>query len=236
MKFENKKLRHELKYYINYQVYHTLRMRLQNILTPDPNMPTVEGYLISSLYFDDMYHSALRDKNAGVSFRKKFRIRTYERKDSKIKLECKMKYQEYIAKTSANLSRDEYDRILVGDYDFLLNREEEICKKLFLYNRSRLMKPTVVVEYQREAYIAAAGNVRITFDKNLSSSSGNIDVFSDKFITKRILDQDIMVMEVKYDEFLPSHIRAILQTGMTDMCAISKYVLCREEKGRLLYR
>lgn len=110
MQYQGHTLRHELKYYINASVYHTLRNRLRVVLKPDPNMKREDGYLISSLYFDDLHHSALNEKQSGIRFRKKYRMRCYDRSDALIKLECKYKYDEYISKTSATLSRAEYGR------------------------------------------------------------------------------------------------------------------------------
>ena len=101
MEYEGHTLRHELKYYINYDVCHVLRKRLQRVIRMDENMPDEDGYLISSIYFDDMYHSAVEEKISGTRFRKKFRIRSYERDNQLIRLECKAKYNEYISKSSA---------------------------------------------------------------------------------------------------------------------------------------
>ena len=150
--------------------------------------------------------------------------------DSLIRLECKSKFNEYISKTSAKLSREEYDKILQGDYSFLLDREERVCQELYCYNKTKLLKPVVVVEYMREAYVYQLGNVRITFDKDIASSVTNIDMFSDTYATTKVLPNDRMVLEIKYDDFIPSHILQILQTAMTERCAISKYVMCREKK------
>lgn len=230
MKYEGHTLRHEFKYYINYDVYHVLRERLQKVLQMDENMPDEEGYLISSIYFDNMHHSAIEEKIAGTRFRKKFRIRSYERNNQLIRLECKSKYNEYISKTSAKLSTEEYYDILNGNYDSMILRKEPVCKELFCYNRTTLLKPVVVVEYRREAYVSPLGNVRITFDKDISASSGELDMFSKDYRTKKVLQDGIMVLEVKYDDYIPSHILAILQTAMTEHCAISKYVMCREKK------
>ena len=230
MKYEGHTLRHELKYYINYNVYHVLRERLQKVVSMDENMPDEEGYLISSIYFDDIYHSAMEEKIAGTRFRKKFRIRSYGLNDSLIRLECKSKFNEYISKTSARLSREEYDKILQGDYSFLIERKERVCQELYCYNKTKLLKPVVVVEYMREAYVYQLGNVRITFDKDIASSVTNIDMFSDTYATTKVLPNDRMVLEIKYDDFIPSHILQILQTAMTERCAISKYVMCREKK------
>lgn len=235
MQYEGKQLRHELKYYINYDTYHVLRERLRKVIRQDPNMTNDNGYLISSIYLDDMYHSAVEEKTAGTRFRKKFRIRSYDRDNRLIRLECKSKYQEYIAKTSAMLSQDEYDQILKGSYDFLIRRPDEVSRELFCYNRTKRMRPVVVVEYLREAYISEMGNVRITFDKEISSSVGTLDLFAPEYKTKKVLQKDLMVLEVKYDDYLPSSIKSVLQTTSADKCAISKYVMCREERRRMEY-
>jgi hypothetical protein len=230
MKYEGHTLRHELKYYIDKNAYYVLRERLQKVISIDENMPDEDGYLISSVYFDDIYHSAVEEKIAGTRFRKKFRIRSYELDDSLIRLECKSKYNEYISKTSAKLSREEYDRIMRDDYSFLLERKEQVCQELYCYRKTKLMKPVVVVEYKREAYVYPFGNVRITFDKDIAASGTTVDMFSEKYCTNKVLPDGIMVLEIKYDDYIPSHILQILQIGMADRCAISKYVMCRDKK------
>lgn len=233
MQYEGHTLRHEYKYYINYDVYYVLRDRLKKVIQMDENMPDENGYLISSIYFDDMYHSAVEEKIAGTRFRKKFRIRSYELDNRLIRLECKSKYNEYISKIGAKLSLAEYNQIMQGDYTCLIKRKEQVCQELFCYNREKLLKPVVVVEYRREAYVSPLGNVRITFDKDISASTQTLDIFSENYHTKKVLPDDIMVLEVKYDDYLPVHIKNILQTACTDRCAISKYVMCREEKRRV---
>lgn len=236
MQYQGHTLRHEMKYYINKSVYHTLRNRLKTVILTDSNMKREEGYLVSSLYFDDMYQSAFEYKQSGIRFRKKFRIRCYNLEDNYIRLECKKKYDEFISKTSAALTRAEYDCILSGNYEFLGHRKEQVCKELLAYNKTRLMKPRVAVEYMREAYVLPTGNVRITFDKDISSSIGNYNMFAKDYITRKVLKEEIMVMEIKFDDFLPTHVMSILKTAMTDKCAISKYVMCREEKRRIQLR
>ena len=233
MEYDGKRIRHEQKYFINKNVYDTLRLRLPYVTERDANMKNEDGYLISSLYFDDMYGSAWEQKKAGIRFRKKFRLRCYDRQDSYIRLECKQKYDAYIAKSGAVISRQDYDRILGGDYAFLAERKEEVCHQLFAYHMTRRLKPVVNVEYLREAYVLPQGNVRITFDKEISASVGDFDMFSERFATCRMLPEDICVLEVKFDDFIPNHVLSILKTAMTDHCAVSKYVMCREGKRRM---
>jgi len=235
LRYEGHKLRHEYKYYINESVYYTLRERFRYVLKMDENTKNEEGYLISSLYFDDINHSAMREKIDGSRFRKKFRIRIYDRSDSLIKLECKAKYDSLISKESATLTRQEYDRILNDDYDFLAQREERVCKELLGYHHTKLLSPVSVVEYVREAYVAEEGNVRITFDKNISTSIFGLDMFDEELALSEILPPGIMVLEVKYDDFIPKAVLGLLQIAMTEKCAISKYVLCRNKNARVRY-
>lgn len=236
MQYLGHRLRHEIKYYINDSVYHTVRSRLRTVAGADPNMKAEDGYLISSLYFDDVYHSAMNEKQAGICFRKKYRLRCYNREDIRINLECKRKYGEYISKDSMAVSRSEYDAMLAGDYDVLLAHSDIVGREVYALHHARLLKPVVAVEYLREAYVLAQGNVRITFDKEISASVGDYDMFSPYYEVRKVLEPGIMVLEVKFDDYLPDMIFQILKTAMANKCSISKYVMCREEKRRILSR
>lgn len=228
MEYKGHKLRHEYKYYINSFVYHKLRERFRYVLEVDRNMKEEEGYLISSLYFDDIYQSAMKDKINGTPFREKYRIRLYNHSEDLIKLECKSKFNDSISKQWAPISRAEYNQILSGDYNFLISRPEEVCRKLYMNHKSRLLRPITVVEYLREAYVHPLGNVRITFDKNLSASVGNLDIFHMDYETIRVPLEGMMILEVKFDDYIPDYIWKIIQTDSMVKSAISKYVMCRD--------
>lgn len=234
MEFQGHKLRHEFKYYISEHTYRILSQRFRNILNADENMDNEEGYVISSLYFDDIYNSALEEKISGTRFRKKYRIRIYNHSDSLIKLECKAKYDNYIGKESVIISRDEYNKILADDYDFLASRKEQICRELYCLHHTKLLKPVTVVEYRREAYVMESGNVRITFDKNISASIYSMDIFSDEYVTSEVLKQGLVVLEVKYDDFIPRYIWQMIQSVGTLKSAISKFVICRNKNRRVI--
>ncbi|MDE7046482.1 hypothetical protein [Parablautia intestinalis] len=49
--------------------------------------------------------------------------------DGRNNLECKRKYGEYISKDSVRLSRDGYDAILGGEFDFLLSGYETLGRR-----------------------------------------------------------------------------------------------------------
>lgn len=233
MKYKERILRHELKYYVNEDTLILLRKLLKTFMNADENMSGPEGYLVSSIYFDDIYNSAMQEKLAGIKHRRKYRIRAYDLNEGKILLECKEKFEKYISKRSVRLTKEEYDQILLGNVEVFVNREEKLCKEFYVYSKTRLLHPVVVVEYLREAYTIPTGNVRVTFDKEISASVGTFDMFSEEYITTRALEEGKVVLEVKYDDFLPEYIRQIISTVNTEQCAISKYVMCREEKRRV---
>lgn len=229
MEYQNNKLRHELKYYINEAAYYDLRGLLKTLFLPDENMKNENGYGIRSMYFDDYENSCAKDKEDGVRLRHKYRVRIYDGSDQVIKLERKSKFDSYISKISASLTLDEYRRILNHDYSFLPFMRKEVCTDLFCAYKTKLMRPTVVVDYQREAYYLREGNVRITFDKHLRGGMNCMDMFDPNLILTSVLPRNILIIEVKYDDYLPDFVRRILKGHTKNYSAISKFLICTDE-------
>ncbi|WP_432666252.1 polyphosphate polymerase domain-containing protein [Wukongibacter baidiensis] len=227
MNYGQRMLRHELKYFINEHEYTYLKKRLLAGMKKDENGTIDDGYHIRSLYFDDMYNSAFNEKELGIFKRKKYRVRIYNISDKIIKLEKKSKYGQYIGKESVRITKEEFYKLIDGNYEFLMNSGNKLLRELYIEKRTKLLKPAVIVDYDREAYICESGNVRITFDKNLRAGINSYDVFDDKVATKMIFDKPIMILEVKYDAFLPTHIHNLIQICSHNISAASKYVMCR---------
>ncbi len=107
------KFRHELKHEISFSDMMELSSRLSAIMRTDEN--SKDGvYKIRSMYFDDVYDSALKDKINGVNFREKFRIRYYNDDTSFIRLEKKSKINGLCNKISAPLTKSEAQKIAHG--------------------------------------------------------------------------------------------------------------------------
>ncbi|MGN7476639.1 polyphosphate polymerase domain-containing protein [Solibacillus silvestris] len=228
MNFQDKKFRHEMKYYINYLEMPSLRSRISTIMKMDKHSVDENGYNIRSLYFDSVYDHALYDKNDGIFGREKYRIRIYNKSDKIINLERKSKFGDFIAKESVRISRQEYDAILLGQYECLLQRQEPLVRDFYHALQYRLFKPRVIVDYIRAAYTYELGNVRVTFDKELKAGINGIDLFNDRLTYENILYPEQLVLEVKFDKFLPDNIRQLVQPERFVRSSISKYVLCRE--------
>lgn len=234
MRAHHQTLRHEFKYFITQETYLTLRQRLSIVARPDENSKRAEGYLISTLYFDDYRNTALNEKIDGDRFRTKYRIRIYERESTVIKLESKSKLDSWTAKSSTLLTLDEYRRILNEDYEFLIHKQDPLCQELYTKIRTTLLRPKAIVEYEREAYVVDEGNVRLTFDKQLRSSINGIDLFDPDVVYSAALDPGLLVLEVKYDDFIPKHIRALINGLPMQRYAVSKYVICKKRRERVI--
>lgn len=229
MQFQGKKLRNELKYYLHHFEYTDLRSKISRVLDMDRNSKSINGYGIRSLYFDSPHNHAIYDKNNGIFHREKYRIRIYNGSDQSIKLERKSKYGDYICKESVNITRLDYDSIIIGDYNCLNKKDNPLIMDFYSALTYRAFTPTVIVDYIREAYIYEHGNVRITFDKRLAAGVNSTDLFNPHLVVREVLMAPQTILEIKYDEFLPDHIRKLLQPEKLVRSAISKYVLCREE-------
>ncbi len=221
--------RHELKYYINYHDYVLLKNTIKALLSIDHNANTDGHYHIRSLYFDDVYETALKDKVAGTDERSKYRVRIYNYSDSVIKFEKKIKRGQFISKVSIGLSRDECDSIIAGNYDFLAVRPEPLASEIYLQMKNNALKPRVIVDYWREAYVSPFENVRVTFDKDIKGGLWLTDIFNAKAPTMPMLDEGVMVLEVKFNRYMPEFIKTVLSNvNAAQRSAISKYVLCRK--------
>lgn len=228
MEYNGHMLRHEHKYIINYHEYSYLKPRLEAIMQKDPY--SVNGsYFIRSLYFDDMFGTAYSEKESGVEFRRKYRIRIYNGSDSVIKLERKEKFADFISKSSAGITKEQfYEIIKDGDISFMLQSDNKLMQDMYAEIRTAHLSPAVIVDYTRDVLVYNEGNVRVTFDRDIAAGIDTPDVFSPSVTTVRAIEPDLMVMEVKYDDFLPEIIRRALAITSHRKEAFSKYVYCRQ--------
>lgn len=220
--------RHELKYQINPADHHALRQRLRTVMKCDPHTGADGLYTIRSVYFDNYKDKALREKVYGVQKREKFRIRYYNDDFSFITLEKKIKHNNLCMKIDAQLTAEEYRRILQEPGAWMLKHPQPLVRELYCKMKTQQLRPRVLVSYVREPYIYDAGNVRVTFDSHIRTSLFQRD-FSDGALSD-ICASDTpgdIILEVKFDAFLPEIIRCLLQSEELRQQAFSKYGSCR---------
>ncbi len=221
--------RHELKYRISSYQKRIISSKLECFLQKDTH---VENglYSIRSLYFDDINNSAYNEKIMGISTRKKYRIRFYGYSDNCIKLECKIKQGSYIYKESAKLTKENVESILEMDFDFLRDREEDVCKRFYYECITNQMRPRVIVDYEREPFVFEYGDVRITFDNEIREVELVGDLFDSDLPAYNVMGEAELIMEVKYTSFIPEFIKNILAGIEGEYIAASKYVMCCDKK------
>jgi hypothetical protein len=212
---------------INTADYLTLRSRLKQIARIDSHAGSDGTYQVRSLYFDTPDNQQLMKKINGISKREKFRLRFYNNELSLIRLEKKSKINGLGSKVKTQVTKEQCVRLLHNDFDWLFFSGDLLLQELYARIKSQLLCPKTVVDYSREAYIYQPGNVRITIDSNVRSG-----LFSNNFLDPELPTVDItqkgqVILEVKFDEFLPELIRDIIQTNQRRSSSYSKYAACR---------
>ena len=217
--------RREWKHPITYMDMMILRQRLQTVMRPDTHA-TDGRYLIRSLYFDTPGDTALREKVDGVSRREKFRIRYYNYDTSFIRLEKKRKLAGLGNKQSAPLTARQAQSIVDGDLDWMLTSEHGLIRELYSKMRTQQLRPKTIVDYTRDAFVYPPGNVRVTLDYDIRTGLGSTDFLNPDCPTVPAGDGAI-ILEVKWDAFLPDTIRSAIQLENGRATAFSKYAQCR---------
>ena len=217
--------RHEWKHEINYGDMLVLRHRLSAVMQRDVN--AVDGkYFIRSLYFDNTADKALREKLDGVNNREKFRIRYYNHDPSLIHLEKKSKHNGLGRKESAELTAAKAQSIVEGNWEWMKNTDRPLVQELYAKMRSQGLRPRTIVDYVREPFVYAPGNVRVTLDYDIRTGLRSVDFLNPNCVTIPVGDAPI-ILEVKWDAFLPGIIRDIVQLEGRHTSAFSKYAICR---------
>lgn len=217
--------RHEWKIEINYSDFLVLSRRLGAVMQPDEHGQKGE-YRIRSLYFDTPTDRALREKLEGVEPREKFRLRFYDSDTDFIRLEKKTKLRGLCNKQSAPVSASEAQRIADGDIDWMQGSRYELLREMHSKMRFQGLRPKTVVDYRRRAFVYAPGNVRVTLDYDLRTALSCRDFLSPELLTLPPPNSPI-ILEVKWDSFLPDFIRAAVALPSRRSAPFSKYAACR---------
>ena len=219
------KYRHEWKHEISYGDMLVLRRRLSAVMKTDTH--AVNGkYLIRSLYFDNASDKALREKIDGVNVREKFRIRYYNKDTSLIHLEKKSKINGLCLKESTTLSAEQAQAIANGDYAWMADSGVNLIQELYSKMMGQGLRPKTIVDYMREPFVFAPGNGRVTIDYDIRTGLGCTDFLNPECVTVPAGDAPI-ILEVKWDDYLPDIIRDIVQLPGCRVGAFSKYAACR---------
>lgn len=195
----------------------------------DSHTPPGGRYLIHSLYFDDYKDTSVYEAEAGLSKRFKWRIRYYGDDLSYMVLEKKEKKEGRCHKKTCRLTIPEYQSIVSGNItDIVYDTDKTLIKELAADMLINSYHPKVIVDYERIAYVEEITDVRITFDMKISASY-ELDRFLDgDYQNYYLLPSGTNLLEVKFDDILPSYIRNIVESFNFDQTSFSKYYYGRK--------
>lgn len=226
-----RKYRNEIKFVINKDSAEILKKKLSLLMDVDSNSILEDNsYLIRSLYFDNIYSDAYYEKIDGVEYRKKYRIRLYNNDTSFIRLECKYKHENKTSKDQILIDKSICDKIINGNIEDLDISKNNLLTKFVMDYRVRNLKPSIIVDYKRLAYTYPVSDVRVTFDSKIRSGMYNYNLYDENLETYKVLDDNQVVLEVKFNEILPEQIAIVLSTVPMIRQAFSKFAVCRSIK------
>ena len=219
--------RNEFKYYLRYTDYYCLTKMLQKTMPIDIHCKSLHEYWIRSLYFDTLTNSDFHDKIMGIKKRKKIRLRIYDVAQDQVKLEIKHKSDRYIYKETTMIGRQTAKELIIGDREVLLEKDDSIRNKVYYLMSTDYYRPVIMVDYEREAYMYPFQHIRLTFDKNIRANMVDFDIFNQNQQMVPVLNDHLIILEVKYNHMLPYWIKAALSGLNAVNSAISKYCLSR---------
>ncbi len=219
--------RHEYKYMLGKAEEEILILQAGGILERDCHTALGGAYKVRSLYFDDYGDSCFFDNESGSDLRSKFRMRYYNNDQSYVRLEKKSKIHGMTRKESCILDQEECEQLVRGVIPEVKPELPEEKKQLLLEMQLGSMIPKVIVSYERIPFVYPAGNVRITFDRKITSSNDVERFLEGEYPERPVLQQGCSVLEVKWDELLPSLIKEAMQLDSLQWTAFSKYYICR---------
>jgi len=211
---------------IDTKQYYHLSRKFEKILKEDKHNKG-DGYLVRSLYFDTLDDADFMEKIDGTDVRKKIRLRNYGPNSDFAQLEMKQKQGELQKKRAVSINKHDATLLTRGAYSPLLNYHSKFAMECFSLMNMQFYRPKCVVTYKRKAFVTHENEIRITFDQNIQATESNFNIFDSKLIENNVFDPDLVVMEVKFNGFLLSYIKDIINEINSTEIAISKYCMGR---------
>lgn len=232
------KYRNEIKYVCSERQLVLIEERIRAICRKDAHAEGTEFYAVRSVYLDDFDNTCFRENENGTDPREKYRIRIYNGDAEHMYLECKQKKKGKTHKDSCPLTRRQCQAILEGRFGWTLACEgkleaeqRRLMNRFFLQYTMRPLRAKVIVEYERTPYVYPTGNVRITFDRNISGCRQVQDFMKPRLALRPVMPRGEHILEVKYDELMPDYLYNAMQLGEIQQTAYSKYYTCRRFCG-----
>jgi hypothetical protein len=203
--------RFEYKYLLNRHEAFLFYQQLKAFSVVDEYCNEEGFYYVTSVYFDDYFNQSLTEKIDGLMHHRKIRLRHYNDGTS-YKIEVKDKSGDLVRKNTVNIG--------LGEANEILSNPDKIKHYLDEYYSFTKLEQSHTVKYKRYVLKYPKTNVRITFDYEVACKKESESLFV------HVLNQDQVVVEVKYNDVLPDMIESLMgNLGMRQ--SVSKYSAAR---------
>jgi len=234
--------RFELKYLITLQQAECFKSALKAYLVPDEYGNANGHYVLTSLYYDSPDLRCYWEKEYGLRFRRKLRIRRYETDEplteaSPVCVEIKQRVDRVTQKRrvvlpygdALHLCNDRHLPECASEDQATL---DEIYVFLWQYN----LRPVSIVRYDRQAFIGTEYDLglRVTFDTELSFQSHRLHLHEESSALP-MLPADRVVMEIKVNERMPTWLTELVAVHNLQMVRVSKYCRSIEAAQQMPY-
>lgn len=227
-------LRQEKKYMLNYLEYKKYSNEFEKMLTPDSHNG-YDGYIVRSLYFDNIYNKDFYQKEMGIEYRRKIRLRVYDPNSNFAMLEIKQKQGDNQFKRSLKVSREDAIELINKNYSCLLKYKEPFAAECYSYMISEGYAPVCVVQYNRKAFICKENKIRLTFDSNIIATETNFNIFDENLPMYPVFPKVNVVLEVKYNGFLLDYVKDFIKQVDKIQISASKYCMARQVSLNYIY-
>ncbi len=224
--------RFELKYLLTLQQAERFKSALRAYLLPDEHGNNYGRYSITNLYYDSPDYRCYWEKEYGLKFRRKLRIRRYETgevmtEETPVFVEIKQRIDRATQKRRAVLPYGEALR-LCNDRQFpeYAPEDEATVEEIFAFVWQYNLIPARIVRYDRQALIGTEYDIglRVTFDTALSFQAHKLHLHEDASDLP-MLPPNQVVMEIKVNERIPNWLTDMIAAHNLQMERVSKY--CR---------
>ena len=123
------------------------------------------------------------------------------------------------------MTADQVRALLRGDTAWMAESPYGLIRELYVKMKTETLRPRTTVDYVREPFLYSPGNVRVTFDSQIESAGADENFLEPHAAIPAARGK--IVLEVKYDRYLPVLVAGLLDLGNFRAAAFSKYAICR---------
>ena len=194
-------------------------------------------YFVRSLYFDNIFSSNFYEKVDGMKSRKKYRLRTYSKKENLNKpifLEIKGRSNQRTYKNRTKINFNDlhifFDKNKYLDLLKIYGKENLVINSFLFDSYKKNIFPRVLIDYRRRPYVNKNGlNFRLTFDSQIMSSKTNMLFDKNNSLSWEECRAGYTVLEVKFERSITPWFHRIIQNYDLERLSISKFVMGIEQ-------